>query len=61
MSRGMNLRRLISSPIQALNQDGEDTVIRVPVMSVVVNRAFEAFIKEGSVEPFLEHESSSLV
>lgn len=38
--RGIKDNRLISSPIQAPNQELADTVINVPLIKVIINRNF---------------------
>jgi hypothetical protein len=35
---GINLSKFISNPIQAVNQDEAETVIKVPIIRVVKNR-----------------------
>lgn len=43
--RGINDNKLISSPIQAPNQEFEDTVIRVPVIKIKKNIIFAELLK----------------
>lgn len=43
--KGINDNKLISNPIQAPNQEVEETVIRVPLIRVIKNKSLDEFLK----------------
>ena len=43
--KGINDNKLISNPIQAPNQDVDETVTRVPLTRVIKNNSLDEFLK----------------
>lgn len=43
--KGINDNRLISNPIQALSQEFDETVIKVPDIKIIINNIFDELLK----------------